>query len=78
MCETTAGATVTVRIDDVYGNHTRPPRESEIVAKFRANAARTLTSAGVDQVQSAVTDVDAAQDLGRLTGALRQVRATGS
>ena len=41
VCKTKA-ETQTVRIDDVFGNHTRPPGSEAVLAKFRANAARSL------------------------------------
>jgi 2-methylcitrate dehydratase PrpD len=66
LCETRAGDTQTVRIDDVDGNHTRPPAEARIREKFRTNAARTLTP-------SAIAAIENFDDLGSLSRALRQV-----
>jgi 2-methylcitrate dehydratase PrpD len=74
VCETKAGRTETVRIDDVYGNRTRPPGAEPILAKFRANAARSLPAAAIASVERAVEDLAAAPDLGALSRALRQVR----
>jgi 2-methylcitrate dehydratase PrpD len=73
VCETKAGRTETVRIDDVYGNRTRPPGAEPILAKFRANAARSLPAAAIASVERAVEDLAGAPDLGALSRALRQV-----
>jgi 2-methylcitrate dehydratase PrpD len=73
LCETKAGRTETVRIDDVYGNRTRPPGVEQILAKFRANAARSLPAAAVASVERAVEGLAAAPDLDALSRALREV-----
>jgi hypothetical protein len=73
MCETKGGRTETVRIDDVYGNCTRPPGSEALVAKFRTNAARSLRSEAIASVERAVEALVDAPDLGALSGALRQV-----
>ena len=73
VCETKAGRTETVRIDDVYGNRTRPPGAEAILAKFRANAARSLPNAAIASVARAVEELAGAPDLGALSRALRQV-----
>jgi 2-methylcitrate dehydratase PrpD len=73
VCETKAGRTETVRIDDVYGNRTRPPGADAILAKFRANAARSLPNAAIASVERGVEGLAAAPDLGVLSRALRQV-----
>jgi len=73
VCETKAGRTESVRIDDVYGNRTRPPGVEPIVAKFRANAARSLPAAAIASVERAVEELAAAPDLDALSCALRQV-----
>jgi 2-methylcitrate dehydratase PrpD len=74
VCETKAGRTETVRIDDAYGNRTRPPGVEPIVAKFRANAAGSLPAAAIASVERAIEELPAAPDLGALSRALRQVR----
>ena len=71
VCETKAGRTETVRIDDAYGNRTRPPGEDPIRAKFRANAARSLPAAAVASVEGAIEGLAFAPDLGALSRALR-------
>jgi 2-methylcitrate dehydratase PrpD len=73
VCETKTGRTETARIDDVYGNRTRPPGEEPIRAKFRANAARSLPAAAIASVEHAVGELAGAPDLGALSRALRQV-----
>jgi 2-methylcitrate dehydratase PrpD len=73
VCETRAGRTETVRIDDVYGNRTRPPGAAPILAKFRANAARSLPAAAIASVERAIEELAGAPDLGALSRALRQV-----
>lgn len=73
MCETKAGRTETVRIDDVYGNCTRPPSSEALIAKFRANAARSLRSEAIASVERAVEELADTPDLGALSHALRQV-----
>lgn len=72
VCETRRGATETVRVDDVYGNHTRPPGADAVLAKFRANAARSLERDTIASVERAVEE----SDLAGLAKALRQVRRT--
>ena len=73
VCEKKGAASETVRIDDVYGNHTRPPGAEEILAKFRANAARSLRPEAVAPVEHAAQELADARDLGALSRALRQV-----
>lgn len=73
VCETKAGRTETVRIDDVYGNRTRPPGSEALIAKFRANAARSLRPEAIASVECAVEELADAPDLGALSRALRQV-----
>ncbi len=75
VCELASGKTHTVRIDDVDGNHTRPPTPERVLAKFRANAARTLAPAGIEAVAQAAQGLASAADLAPLTRALRQVKS---
>jgi 2-methylcitrate dehydratase PrpD len=72
VCETKRGASETVRIDDVYGNHTRPPGAEAVLTKFRSNAARSLTTNAVGALEHAVQDLGAAYDAKALSAALRQ------
>ena len=73
-CEAQSGASQTVRIDDVEGNHTRPPAPGRVMEKFHANAARALVPGAVDALAQAVQDLASAPDLKALSRALRQVR----
>ncbi|HEX6155578.1 MAG TPA: MmgE/PrpD family protein, partial [Burkholderiales bacterium] len=50
-CETKAGKSETVRIDDVFGNHTRSPGAEAVLTKFRSNAARSLKSDAVGALE---------------------------
>jgi 2-methylcitrate dehydratase PrpD len=74
VCEMRAGSTQTVRIDDVFGNHTRPPGADRILAKFRTNAARSLQPEAIASVEHAAEGLMAARDLGALSRALRQMK----
>ena len=72
-CETLSGASQGVRIDDVDGNHTRPPSPERVMAKFRTNAARMLAPDAVDALSRAMQGLALAPDLKALSRALRQV-----
>lgn len=52
------GARLEARVDDVYGNASRPASEDEVLAKFRANARRVLTSAGAEKLENAILERD--------------------
>ena len=71
VCTTRKGSE-TIRIDDVYGNHTRPPGADAVLAKFRANAARSLEPNAVAALERAGRELASARDLKALTAALRQ------
>ena len=73
VCKTKAD-TQTVRIDDVFGNHTRPPGAEAVLVKFRANAARSLESDSIAALGRAALDLDTARDLKALSSALRQIK----
>src|SRR5688572_8880418 len=73
VCKTKAD-TQTVRIDDVFGNHTRPPGAEAVRAKFRANAARSLKEDSVRALEGATQELGGARDLKALSTALRQIR----
>ena len=70
--ETKAGKSETVRIDDVFGNHTRSPGAEAVLTKFRSNAARSLKSDAVGALERAVQDLSVARDLKALSAALRR------
>jgi 2-methylcitrate dehydratase PrpD len=73
VCKTNTGSQ-TMRIDDVFGNHTRPPGADAVLAKFRANAARLLKADSVGALERATQDLGAARDLKALSTALRQIK----
>jgi 2-methylcitrate dehydratase PrpD len=72
VCGTKRGTSETVRIDDVFGNHTRAPGAEAVLAKFRSNAARTLESDAVRGLERAAQNLSAASDLRELSAALRK------
>lgn len=73
ICETFAGACHTIRVEDVYGNHTRPPGAEPVMAKFRSNAARVLRPETIETVVQLVDGILIAPDTSTLSHALRQV-----
>jgi len=73
VCDTKRGASETVRIDDVFGNHTRPPGADAVLAKFRSNAARSLKADAVAALERAAQQLATARDLGTLSRTLRQI-----
>ena len=73
-CDTAAGAPQSVRIDDVDGNHTRPPAPGRVMEKFRANALRTLPPEACEALMRAGENLMYAGDLREFSRALRQVR----
>ena len=70
-CELRSGARQAVRIDDVFGNHTRPAAAEAILEKFRRNAARILAPGACDAITHAVEGLPAASGLDALSRALR-------
>src|SRR4029078_2792323 len=73
ICETKRGTKETMRIDDVFGNHTRAPGAEAVLAKFRANATRSLKAEAVGALERAAQDLDAARELKALSLALREI-----
>ena len=71
---TTKNGNQSVRIDDVFGNHTRPPGAEAVRAKFRANAGRSLKEDSVRALEGTTQELGGARDLEALSAALRQVR----
>jgi 2-methylcitrate dehydratase PrpD len=71
VCKTKSGSE-SIRIDDVFGNHTRPPGAEAVLAKFRANAARSLKRDAVGALERAAHELNVARDLKALSGTLRQ------
>jgi 2-methylcitrate dehydratase PrpD len=70
VCKTSA-ETQKIRIDDVFGNHTRPPGAEAVLAKFRKNAARSLKADAVGALERAAQQLAAARNLGTLSRVLR-------
>jgi 2-methylcitrate dehydratase PrpD len=68
---TTKNGNQSVRIDDVFGNHTRPPGAEAVLTKFRANAARSLKRDAITALERAAQDLGAARELKALSAALR-------
>jgi len=54
------GSTRDIRLDDVYGNASRPAAEADVLAKFRANATRIVGTAGTKALEDALLDIDGA------------------
>jgi 2-methylcitrate dehydratase PrpD len=71
VCETKRGASETIRIDDVFGNHTRAPGAEAVLAKFRANASRSLKSDATAALERSAQDLGAARDVKAMSAALR-------
>ncbi|HWI35357.1 MAG TPA: MmgE/PrpD family protein [Burkholderiales bacterium] len=71
-CETKRGGSETVRIDDVFGNHTRTPGAGAVLAKFRANAARSLKADAIGALERAAHELGAARGVNAMSTALRQ------
>ena len=78
ICHLRSGATQSIRIDDVYGNASRPANEAEIRAKFRSNAACVFESSASDRLEEILDNLDEASHLGTLTSALRSRRLDGN
>jgi 2-methylcitrate dehydratase PrpD len=70
--ELTDGGRPSARVEDVYGNASRPARAQDVLAKFAANAGRALPPPAVAALQNAVSGLDEACDLAALGLAMRQ------
>lgn len=70
-CRLKNGGVESARIEDVYGNHSRPAEPKSVLAKFRANANRSLPEAAVGTLEATIMGLDDAADLAALTAALR-------
>ena len=71
LCRLVDGTTRSVRVDDVFGNATRPAPAAAIQGKFRANAARSLPAGAVAALEAALDGLGQARDLAALQTALR-------
>ena len=52
------GGVMDVRLDDVYGNASRPAATDDVLQKFRANAARALAEPAVRELEDALMTID--------------------
>lgn len=52
LCHLADGRTLSARIDDVFGNASRPANEIDVLAKFRANAARQLPVTAIQALET--------------------------
>ena len=65
------GAVREARVDDVYGNHSRPADAESVRQKFRANTLRGSAIESVTAIERAIDTIEDAADLAPLTQALR-------
>jgi len=70
------GRTLCARIDDVYGNASRPGQRSDVLAKFRTNARRALHDDAICSLESFFLE-GAAMDFAAFSNALAQRRQEG-
>ena len=68
--ELSDGRSEQVRIDDVDGNHTRPPTAQRVLDKFRRNAQRILSTDGIAQLEAACMTLSSSNTLQNLGRAL--------
>lgn len=71
LCELTDGGSVAVRVDDVYGNRSRPAGEADIRRKFRDNAGRVLPPDSVARLEDAISGLNGAKSLRAVSAALK-------
>jgi 2-methylcitrate dehydratase PrpD len=67
------GRVLGLRIDDVYGNASRPPAAADLTAKFTGNLARLASSAQADALRRELDGLPCAKDLHGLSAALRAI-----
>ncbi len=72
-CRTKDGALHTMRIDDVYGNASRPASADAVLQKFLSNASRRMTPQAARSLADAVAAVDSEADLTQLSRNLRNI-----
>ena len=70
-CRLRNGEARTVRIEDAYGNRSRPASAAAVEAKFRGNLAGAGCAAAADAIMAAVNGLDTAPSLDGLGAALR-------
>lgn len=71
----TDGRVLEQRIDDVYGNGSRPPSQQDLDAKFAGNLARLAPMADTASLLVALADLPRAPDTGALSAAMRALVA---
>ena len=74
LAELNDGRMLAVRVDDVYGNASRPASEADIRQKFRANVALALDDTAIAALEQSVADLDTAASLAAISTALRARR----
>jgi 2-methylcitrate dehydratase PrpD len=52
------GSTLDIRLDDVYGNASRPAAEDDVLRKFRANAGRILGPTSTEALERVLLHID--------------------
>ena len=52
------GSTLDIRLDDVYGNASRPAAEGDVLSKFHANAGRALGDQTTPALEIALMSID--------------------
>lgn len=70
-CRTTDGRSCSVRIEDAYGNHSRPPTADAVKRKFRDNMRAARGEGSADLLMNAIECLDAAPSLDDFSAALR-------
>jgi 2-methylcitrate dehydratase PrpD len=74
-CELSGGDIVELRVDDAYGNATRPPDEADIWRKFEANVSHAGRIADCRDLRSLLGAADDLESVEPLSRALRQVQS---
>lgn len=72
-CRTKDGQLRSVRIDDVYGNASRPASAEAVIDKFLANASRRMAPEAARLLAETVQTIDGEADLSRLSQNLRNI-----
>ena len=70
-CRLANGDVRSVRVDDAFGNTSRPPDQDAILSKFRANASLAMTGDAAGALAVHVMELDNANDLAELGRLLR-------
>lgn len=70
-CRLRDGEVRTLRVDDAYGNRSRPANADAVEEKFRTNFVASDGEDAIDRIMNAVNGLDAASNLDDLGAALR-------